>query len=182
LLLEDAGVDFEYKRIDFPDWPSTKQNLIHSGDRIPTLPYLTTKTGNLYGRAAPLMRKISKELGKYIPTNAEDEYLADSYSDLYLDWRTKWIDASIFNPNNEKVQETYTKECDFQYANWNNILGDKGGPYVLGQEIAYVDFMLYALLKDDCELKIDEKKYPHIAKFVKAFEARPSLQSYFAKI
>jgi hypothetical protein len=65
LLFEDVGVDFEYKRIDFPDWPSTKQNLINKGDRVPTLPYLTTKTGNLYVHAAPLMRKISKELDKY---------------------------------------------------------------------------------------------------------------------
>lgn len=128
------------------------------------------------------MRKISKELGKYIPINdPEEEYLADAYSDLYLDWRTKWVDACIFQ-RQDAIDKYNDQIRPFQYANWNNILGDKGGPYVLGQEITYVDFMLYSMLRDDSQLKFDAEKYPNIAKFVKTFEARPSLVEYFSSI
>jgi hypothetical protein len=117
-----------------------------------------------------------------IPTNAEDEYLADSYSDLYLTGELNGSTLATLIPTTKRYKRLILKSSIFSTPIGNNILGDKGGPYVLGQEIAYIDFMIYDLLKDDCEFKNDGEKYPHIAKFEKAFEARPSLHSYFAKI
>lgn len=155
LLLEDAGVNFGYERIELEKWPHIKKRLVEEGHYIPTLPYLITKSGKFYDRVTPLMKRISKGLGRYIPSNSDDEYLVDKYSDLYLDWRTKWVNC-FYVKSGEKDEETrgtnwiqcsyvesevkeakdkYNKELFTQYSNWNSILGDKGGPYVLGEEV-----------------------------------------------
>lgn len=134
LLLNDAGIKFEYIRLTFSEWPSIKQKLIEDGCRIPTLPYLVTKSGKIYGATAPLLRLISKKLNKYIPKNAEDEYLADAYSDIYLDWMNKWV--NVFISKDPKATNDYeTTYRDNQQTNWENILSDKGGPYIFGGEV-----------------------------------------------
>lgn len=134
LLLNDAGVKFEYIKLAFSEWPSVKQKLIENGCRIPTLPYLVTKSGRFYGTTAPLLRLISKKLNKYIPKDTEDEYLADAYSDLYLDWMNKWVEVLV--SKDPKIANHYeTTYRDNQQTNWENILGDKSGPYILGEEV-----------------------------------------------
>lgn len=160
LLLIDAGIDFEYKRIPLGKWPNIKKELVNEGKHIPCLPYVVTKSGKFYDRVAPLMKRIARDVGKYIPSDSDDEYLADAYSDVYLDWRSKWVNC-FYEQKDEKDEQDkngkvkwvqkfyaeadveqakykYARELESQYSNWNSILGEKGGPYVLGQKVAFV--------------------------------------------
>lgn len=133
--MTDAGIDFEYERIPIEKWPGIKKDLMEGGARAPVLPYVVTKSGELYTRVAPLMRTISKSVGKYAPKDAHDEYLVDSYSDLTLDWRVKWVQRYFVDADTKEVEDAYVKELEWQYSTWNAILGDRNGPYVLGQEV-----------------------------------------------
>lgn len=134
LFFNDAGISFEYVRVTFAEWPEMKQKLIQDGHRMPTLPYLFTKENKFYGTTAPLLRYISKKLNKYIPKDPEEEYLADAYADLYLDWMSKWVEA--FLSKESDAMSNYENEyCASQHANWNNILGDKKGPFIFGDEV-----------------------------------------------
>ncbi|KAL9544347.1 hypothetical protein MBANPS3_007673 [Mucor bainieri] len=178
LFFNDAGISFEYIRVTFAEWPEMKQKLIQDGHRLPTLPYLLTKSGKFYGTTAPLLRYISKKLNKYIPKDPEEEYLADAYADLYLDWMSKWVEAFLSKESN--AMSNYENEyCASQHANWNNILGDKKGPFIFGDEISYTDFLLYHQLNNDFGAKVNAEKYPRIAEFVKAIQNRSSLQKHF---
>ncbi|EPB90632.1 hypothetical protein HMPREF1544_02542 [Mucor circinelloides 1006PhL] len=178
LLFDDADMDFEYIRYTYDEWPAIKQKLILDGHRMPTLPYLITKENKFYGTTVPLIRFICKKLNKYIPKFAEDEYLADAYSDLYNDWMNKW--AEVWLSEDPKVKNHYeTTYCDAQLANWHNILGDRDGPYIFGDEISYTDFLLYQLLNHYNGANIDVNKYPHFDTFVKAIRSRPSLKRHF---
>lgn len=134
LLFDDADLDFEYVRYTYDEWPAVKQKLILEGHHMPTLPYLITKEGKFYGTTVPLIRFICKKLNKYIPKFAEDNYLADAYSDLYNDWMSKW--AEIWFSKDPKVKNYYeTTYCDTQLENWHNILSDRDGPYIFGDEV-----------------------------------------------
>lgn len=134
MLFDDADMDFEYIRYTYDEWPAIKHKLILEGHRMPTLPYLITKENKFYGTTVPLIRFICKKLNKYIPKFAEDEYLADAYSDLYNDWMSKW--AEVWLNEDPKVKNHYeTAYCDAQLANWHNILGDRDGPYIFGDEV-----------------------------------------------
>lgn len=134
--MTDAGIDFQYERFPKEKWLIVKKELIEGGSREAILPYMITKSGKLYTRVAPIMRRVSKVLGKYIPKDEYDEYLVDAYSDITLDWRTKWVQRYFIDMDRKDVQESYAEELASQYLNWNNILGDRGGPYVFGQEVS----------------------------------------------
>jgi glutathione S-transferase len=125
------------------------------------------------------MRRVAKSLGKYIPTDLDDEYLADAYSDVILDWRSKWVDRYYVRTHDSNIEEIYAKELDTEYANWEKILGDRNGPYIFGEEIIYVDFMFFSMMKEDTDFNARAKEFPNIDKFMKAFEARPTLQGKF---
>lgn len=135
MLLDDAGISYEYSRVLFNDWTATKQKTIDNGKRIHTLPVLVTKSGKFYGTTAPILRLISKKLNKYIPKDPEDEYLADAYSDIYLDWMTKWMEVFFIRRDPKVTQEYEVAYRVAQHKNWNNILGDRKGPYILGDEV-----------------------------------------------
>lgn len=135
LLLDDADIKFEYIKLAYSEWPPIKQKLVEDGHRIPTLPYLVTKSGKFYAATAPLLRLISKKLNKYIPKDIEDEYLADAYSDIYLDWMSKWVNVYFVNKDPKVVAHYETTYRDNQQTNWENILSDKGGPYIFGEEV-----------------------------------------------
>ncbi|KAF7725063.1 hypothetical protein EC973_000470 [Apophysomyces ossiformis] len=50
---------------------------------------------------------------------------------------------------------------------------------ILGNEISYVDFLVYHRIDDD---KADYEAYPHVANMIKAINDRPALQNHFAKV
>ncbi|KAI7901443.1 glutathione S-transferase [Cokeromyces recurvatus] len=184
LLLEDAGLKYEYIRIAFKDWPKTKENLIDNGSRAPTLPYITTKNGKLYNTMVASMRAIAKTLGsekKYYPEDAEDQYLADVYCDLSLDWMNKLLSVKLFGQDEAAKKDYMDQYAPKQLANWNNILNDKNGPYLLGDEISYSDFFLYNMLENEGFVdNLDAEKYPHLVTFIETFKNRPNLKKYLA--
>lgn len=179
LLLEDAGVDFKYVRHNAAGWQEKKKEMLEQKIRAPTMPFITID-GKYYGKTVPIMRFLSKKLGKYEGANDDEAQLLDSYTDVVMDWVGKWAGA-LFS-NSEETLKSYKEEYAPQaYKTWNDILSDvTSGPYLLGDKITYADFALYHALEDDSDAKVNAESYPHLAAFTQAIQARPNLNKYFA--
>ncbi|RUO96255.1 hypothetical protein BC936DRAFT_142346, partial [Jimgerdemannia flammicorona] len=155
-----AGVKFVDRRIPFSEWPKVKQEYINSGiNPVGSIPVVEL-SGRVYTQSIPTLRYFSKKLG-YIGRNAEDEYFLDRLADVAIDWRTTW--GRLFEKN-EKHTETNTPK--FLRA-FESFYGERAGDFVLGNEISYVDFLVYQLI-DDEEVKSQLKvciltiKYPFV--------------------
>lgn len=176
LLLEDAGVDFEYVRHNAAEWKELKQQLLADKVRAPTMPYITVD-GEYYGKTVPVMRFLSHKLGQYEGSNEKEVQLLDAYSDMIMDWAFRWA-TGIFG--DEAQLKTYKEtHAVNNYKNFEEILSDNEGPYLLGDKVSYADFILYHMIEDDGSA-IDAASQPHLSAFINAIENRPNLKKYLA--
>lgn len=176
LLLEDAGVDFEYLKHNAAEWKELKQQLIADKVRAPTMPYITVD-GEYYGKTVPIMRLLSRKLGQYEGSNEKEVQLLDAYSDMLMDWAGRWA-AGVFGTEDQLKAYKETHAVN-NYKAFEEILSDTEGPYLLGDKISYADFVLYHMIEDDGSA-IDAASQPHLSAFSQAMENRPNLKKYFA--
>ncbi|KAI8967885.1 glutathione S-transferase [Mycotypha africana] len=177
LLLIDAGLDFKYVRHTFDEWKVLKQQLIEQQNAgIPTMPFMYID-GKYYSKTVPLMRFIARKLGQYEGKDDDENQLLDAYSDMIMDWATAWAIAT-FRGTDEQRENYKTTTSPEKYETWETILSNKKGPYVLGERITYVDFLLFHVLEDDDH--VDALKHPNLSKFVEAMKNRPNLKPYLA--
>ncbi|KAI8877198.1 glutathione S-transferase [Backusella circina FSU 941] len=183
ILLDDAGLDYEKVVIRLRDWYSKKAELIAQGVPAPTLPYLTID-GKYVGKTVPTMRYLSKQLGKYIGDNdVENQYL-DMLSDICMEWYNAWA-YPHYIIKTEEAETKYQNTVGIMYHDtFENVLAKTGGPYVLGDRISYVDFIIYhSLVEDTLRQNINKSnKYPHLKKLIDAIESRPSLKKHLSKL
>ncbi|KAL7314420.1 hypothetical protein PS15m_005991 [Mucor circinelloides] len=176
LLLEDAGVDFEYVRHNAAEWKELKQQLLADKVRAPTMPYITVD-GEYYGKTVPVMRFLSHKLGQYEGSNEKEVQLLDAYSDMIMDWAFRWA-IGVFGDEAQLKAYKETHAVN-NYKNFEEILSDNEGPYLLGDKISYADFILYHMIEDDGSA-IDAASQPHLSAFINAIENRPNLKKYLA--
>ncbi len=112
LLLEDAGLEHEYVRIERnasqerkdaglepqhirignTEYEERKAKLVEEGLFSPTLPYIEVG-GKRFGKTVPIMRYISSKLGnKYHGSTDEENHILDSVAEMSNDWfeSLKW--------------------------------------------------------------------------------------------
>lgn len=178
LLLEDSGVDFEYIKYNAAEWKVAKQELIADKIRGPTMPYLLVD-GKYYSKTLPLMRFISGKIGQYEGRNDEENQLLDVYSDAAMDWAFRWSIANFGNATEEQKQNYKDNDAVSAYKLFEEILSDTEGPYLLGENISYADFVLYHMMEDDGSA-INAVSQPHLSAFVQAIESRPNMKKYLA--
>ncbi|ORE11129.1 glutathione S-transferase [Rhizopus microsporus var. microsporus] len=177
LLLEDAGVDYEYVRLTADQWKEKKAELIKEGIPGPTMPYITIN-GKHYAKTVPAMRFLAKKLGKYLGENDDEEHLLDAYADFAGDWTSRWATTLFRGSDEDKkvyAETTFPQTLDTV----EQMLSKSSGPYLLGERITYADFLIFHQLDDDNQAKVDSQKHPHLAAFVEAIKNRPSLQKHF---
>lgn len=175
LFLKDAGIDFEEKRYKYPDtWPETSEKLKQQGiTRTGSLPSLEYK-GLILTQHIPILRFLSRDLGKYDGQMNEDKYLVDAVSDIYVDWRSQWV-ANLKGATDEYKNEFLPKYYDLIAKYYS----DREGPYLLGDEVSYTDFAIYQSIDNDTRTKTIPSKIPDVLlKFKEVFEARPNIAEY----
>ncbi|CAG1974793.1 hypothetical protein QX201_010104 [Fusarium graminearum] len=176
LFMKDAGIDFE-ERLYARDntWPETKEKLIKQGitrnGQVPCLEY----KGHAMTGHVPILRYLSRDLGRYEGQSNEDKYLTDLVSDIYVDWRAQWVRNLKEGPRTE-----YKDTAAPQYYDLiGKYYADREGPYLLGNEISYTDFLVYVSIDNDTRTKTIPENLPEsLVKFKAAFEARPKLVEY----
>ncbi|KAF5539808.1 tol [Fusarium phyllophilum] len=175
LFLKDAGINFEEKRYKYPDtWPETSEKLKQQGiTRTGSLPSLEYK-GLILTQHIPILRFLSRDLGKYDGQTNEDKYLVDAVSDIYVDWRSQWV-ANLKGATDEYKNEFLPKYYDLIAKYYS----DREGPYLLGDEVSYTDFAIYQSIDNDTRTKTIPSKIPDVLlKFKEVFEARPNIAEY----
>ncbi|KAG0167255.1 hypothetical protein DFQ28_006383 [Apophysomyces sp. BC1034] len=180
LLLEDAGIEHEYVRhhLDKETWPEKKKALEESGYYAATLPYIEIESQK-FGQTVPIMRYICNKLGKYMATNDEDAQYLDALSDISYDWHKK-INQTYFS--SLEVRQAHEAGDMVRYLEmFEKVYSDREGPYILGEEITYPDFLIYHLIDDEQQNKKLEA-YPNLNKFVRFFEERSNIKKYLATL
>ncbi|KAI8092647.1 class gamma glutathione S-transferase [Halteromyces radiatus] len=178
LLLKDSGVEYTYLRHKGDEWVSIKQD-ISKKVAHPTMPFIELD-GKVYNKTVPTMRYFSKKLGKYLPANDDDQYTLEVAADVVRDHHSTM--SPLFRCEDEEKWKEHFEKDTTKYLNaYESIYQQNEGPYILGEEITYADFLVYHILQDDRALK-HVQGYPHLAKFVEAFSQRPNLAAYIASL
>ncbi|KAI7847315.1 glutathione S-transferase [Circinella umbellata] len=159
LLLHDANVSFEDNRLEFPEWMAFKRD------------------GEYHGLSGPLMRFLAHELGYDAATKKEAHFI-DQIADLSSDWLQDCI-RLFFQPDqrdfhNKVFKPNHLGRMESMYGYYAD------GPYALGKQITYADFMVYSVLRQNNLVKDLIEENPNLFKYVQAFEDRKNLKEYIA--
>ncbi|KAH8669150.1 hypothetical protein BX600DRAFT_461285 [Xylariales sp. PMI_506] len=175
LFLKDAGIECKDMRYAYDEtWPKTSEKLQQQGltrtGKVPVLEY----NGENLTQHIPILRFLSRELGRYDGETSLEKYIVDAVADIYIDWRFQWVASlkgandeykNVFVPNYHKVLAQY--------------YSDRPGPYLLGDKITYADFAVYQSLDNDQRTGTLPSVLPEsLTVFREAFEARPNISEY----
>jgi hypothetical protein len=109
--------------------------MMAQGIPAPTLPYLIID-GKYMGKTAPIMRYISKQIGKYLADNDVDNQYLDSLADICMDWYMLWVDAHYVPGSSPEAENKFhTERAPFFHTSFENVLAKSSGPYILGEKV-----------------------------------------------
>ncbi|ORX58124.1 class gamma glutathione S-transferase [Hesseltinella vesiculosa] len=184
LMLMDAGVSYKYDRVALSAWSETKQKLTEEKVCFQTLPVLELE-GDKLSSGVPTMRHLARKLNAYGANADEKSWLfLDQVSDSFMDWRHAYDEVIWFSPtemeeNADKVKAYLEKTLPAKLAAFDRIYSFHNGPFVLGEEISYVDFLIYHGIDDGWGLD-KVASYENLARLVQAMENRKALQAHLA--
>ncbi|KAI9305486.1 class gamma glutathione S-transferase [Cunninghamella echinulata] len=181
LFLKDTGIDFKYVKVTGDEFKESdvKKNLLAQKHYSATLPAVEID-GQFYNKTVPTMRFLSKKLGNYIGKNDQEDYFLDTVADLVNDWGSS-VYKVFRETDEEKLKEQFETNTKKYLGIFNEIYGRHQGPYVLGDEITYPDFLVYHIIDDDRALDRLEN-YPNLQQFVNTFKQRPNLVDYLTSV
>jgi glutathione S-transferase len=140
LLLKDSGLKYEYDIIYLENFKANKHELVAAGLVQPTIPYLIAN-GKYYGKAYPILRFLSRKLGKYDGKTDDEIQFVDALADAINDWYTKWGTA-IYGGQERHVDgresfiDTYNNETfPASLKDFDAVLAKSNGPYLIGEEV-----------------------------------------------
>ncbi|KAL4910385.1 hypothetical protein BDW74DRAFT_51506 [Aspergillus multicolor] len=178
LFLKDASISAKDTRYPWDEsWPAKSAELTQQGlTRTGLLPALEYE-GKIYTQHIPTLRYLARELGAYDGETSFEKYIVDAVADVYIDWRSQWV-AALKGASDEyknKVVPDYYKVVGGYYA-------ERGGPYLLGNRITYVDFAVYQSIDNERRTGTLPESLPEsLVKLQEAIEARPNIKDYIAE-
>ncbi|KAG8739058.1 hypothetical protein FRC10_006215 [Ceratobasidium sp. 414] len=200
VLTQDAGIAFKDYRYSFDDYNAqvksgeiTKLKYVHvitmpvAGDLTPisslkSLPVIEINSAK-YSQTYSLLRLWARQLGKYDGKTDLERYYVDAIADIASDWRSKFVDSAFrasdngFGPKGDQKELDYHKS--FTVPKFASALNahlstnplSAGGPFVLGKEVTYADFVIFQIAHDDDWAGLDNN--PRLKELVEAVKARP---------
>ncbi|EUC62524.1 glutathione S-transferase, putative [Rhizoctonia solani AG-3 Rhs1AP] len=205
LFFEDAGIAFKDHRIAFDDYNAqVKSGEINTLNPLKSLPVVEVG-GTNYIQSYAILRLFARQLGKYDGKNDLERYYVDAINDIASDWRTKCMHIfleslvnligllvidSAFQSSADGLGPKQTQD-DLKYHKsftapkfitaLNNHLStnplSSGGPFVLGKDITYADFVIFQIAHDEDWEGLDGN--PRLNELIQAVKARPRLAEYF---
>ncbi|KAJ6011975.1 hypothetical protein N7499_013056 [Penicillium canescens] len=175
LFMKDAGINFKEVRYAYDKtWPKISKILQEQGitrtGKVPALEY----QGLILTQHIPILRYLARDLGSYDGETNQEKYAVDAVSDIYIDWRSKWV-ANLSNKTDQykdEVVPTY-------YSILGQYYSDNEGPYLLGDKVTYADFAVYQSIDNDERTGTLPSSLPQpLLKLREAMEQRPNIAEY----
>ncbi|KAI8062877.1 hypothetical protein BC940DRAFT_349293 [Gongronella butleri] len=180
LMLLDSGVDFQYKRVPISDWDEFKKTSVPQEIFSPSLPMVEVDNFKI-NKTVPSMRYLAKKLGKY-GGEVDDAmwHHLDAAADAAIDWN-KAFEELPWVKDAARTNKYLTVTLPAKMAMFDKAYAKNEGPYLLGDKITYVDFLVYHNI-DDGKGVDALKDYAHLARLVEAIEQRPNLVKHFKSV
>ncbi|KAJ6100051.1 hypothetical protein N7467_001586 [Penicillium canescens] len=175
LFMKDAGFNVKEVRYAYDEtWPKISKILQEQGvtrtGKLPALEY----QGLILTQHIPILRYLARDLGSYDGETNQEKYAVDVVSDIYIDWRSKWV-ANLSNKTGQykdEVVPTY-------YGLLGQYYSDNDGPYILGDKVTYADFAVYQSIDNDERTGTLPSSLPQpLLKLREAIEKRPNIAEY----
>ncbi|KAI2948949.1 hypothetical protein CBS147323_10980 [Aspergillus niger] len=175
LFLKDAGIEFTEVRYPYDDtWPQVSKKLQEQGiSRTGLVPALEYK-GKILTQHIPILRYLSRDLGRYDGETNWEKYIVDVVADIYIDWRSEWVS------NFMQASEKYKSETTAKYYDLvGKYYAETEGPYLLGDKVTYADFAVYQSMDNDRRTGTIVADLPEsLARLRDAFEKRENIAAY----
>lgn len=180
IALHEAGISFDTQHIDFAvgEQRGDSYAAINSKGRVPALDIdgtILTETGAILDYIAALDKRLmpadplhaahARSVMYYLASTMHVNHAHKMRGSRWADTEASWADMA------SKVPETMTASADFVEAECLR------GLFVLGDHISIADPYLFVVcnwLEGD---GVDLVPFPKLRAFMKAMEARPSVQS-----
>lgn len=179
LLLEDAGIDYEYEGIPSLDY--WVKNEKPNRDKYPfcQLPVVSID-GKILAQQDAILRTFARAKG-YYGENDEEKSKIDMMAGGVEDLRIQYSNL-IYSPDFEARKDKFmNKWADRWLFCVNKLLSEnnQGQYYLVGKNISFVDFSMFEMLnlltylKDNCL-----EKYPLLQAYLTRVAERPNIKKY----
>ncbi|RFU80200.1 glutathione s-transferase chloride channel, c-terminal [Trichoderma arundinaceum] len=146
-----------------------RQGLTRTG-KVPAVEY----NGVVLNQHIPTLRYLARDLGRYDGVTNWEKFIVDAVSDIYIDWRFKWVE-NLGKPAEEYKNSFVPKYYDILAQYYS----ETDGPYLLSEKITYADFAVYQSIDNDLRTGTLPSTLPDpISKFKGTFEQRPNIARY----
>jgi len=167
------GVELDEKRYsNFDEYSAEKLNL---GLDFPNLPYLIGGDFKMTECRA-ILKRIANGTKTY-PSTVAETAICDMVENVLWDvWfgLLRYCNAAL-----DALKGYVDNEIPKKLTYLNTFLKNK--KYILGDQISYVDFIMYEMLFHFTQYQADYvDKYPELKRFMKAFEEIPEISKYIA--
>ncbi|GKZ16507.1 hypothetical protein AbraIFM66951_000262 [Aspergillus brasiliensis] len=172
LFLKDAGIEFSEVRYPYDEnWPQISKQLQEQGiSRTGLVPALEYK-GKILTQHIPILRYLSRDLGRYDGETSWEKYIVDAVADIYIDWRSEWV-SNFMHPSEKYKTESTPK----YYALVGKYYAETEGPYLLGEKVTYADFAIYQIMDNDRRTGTIVEDLPQsLVRFMDVFEKRENI-------
>lgn len=157
----------------FVQWMGEKYTL---GLGLPNLPYLIDGDIKL-SQSLAIVRYLGRKFGLVAGDNEQDITRVEMVEQEMTDFKNAF-GKICYDPQFEDKKPAYLESLAKKISTFDGYLG--AGPFVLGDKLTYVDFLVYEFFSQINKLAPEEvAKGPNIVNHRDNFERLPTLQGWF---
>ncbi|XP_063673813.1 glutathione S-transferase-like [Bolinopsis microptera] len=176
-LLRYSGQDWVDDRMgmaDFGRWQAEKFTL---GLDLPNLPYLID--GDIkVTQSVAVIRYLGRKFGLVPGDDEKDIVKCEMIEQEAVDLRSAFQKLCLDKEGFEEKKPAYLDSMEKKLEILDKYIGD--GPFVLGEKLTYVDFMLYEFVSQIRKMSPERVGTAvNIGRLLNAIEALPQLQDHF---
>ena len=156
-------------------WRAEKYNL---GLDLPNLPYLVDGDIKITHSIA-IIRYLGRKFGLMPGDNVHDVVKCEMVEQEATDLHTAYLDLCLDVENFKEKAPAYLANLEKKLEVLDKYIGV--GPFVLGEKLTYVDFMVFEFVSRIQKFAVDQvTKAGNIVRLLERFKELPQLQDYFS--
>jgi len=180
LLLRYSGVSWKDDQVPldstgFTRWKAEKYNL---GLDLPNLPYLIDGDMKITQSVA-IIRYLGRKFGLVPGDNEQDIVKCEMIEQEVTDLRAAFMDICLEVEKFKEMVPGYLENLEKKLGVLDKFVGV--GPFVLGEKLTYVDFMVFEFVSQIDKLAPEQvAKATNIGRLLQHFQDLPQLREWFS--